>query len=149
MTPEIKTIYTIALSIKDYTVTDPPKYATEVVKKYWRLLTHDTETSSAYLILSAMIYEKNQWVVYMLSLADGTYYTGISNDLNNRLRAHNYGKGSKYVRGRLPFRVVYVEDALNRSTASKREIEIKKLSKLKKSKLAKTWIENNSFPFNR
>lgn len=77
------------------------------------------------------------WMVYILKLNNDAYYTGITNDLPKRLEAHKTGKGSKYVRGRLPFRVVYTEQTENRSTASKREAAIKKLSREQKEALIK------------
>lgn len=80
---------------------------------------------------------EKQWVVYILKLSNGAYYTGITNDLNNRIKVHRKGKGSKYVRAYLPFSVVYTEAADNRSVASKREATIKKLSRLKKKQLIK------------
>lgn len=73
--------------------------------------------------------------VYMLRLSDGTLYTGSTNDLNERLKAHREGKGSKYVKGRLPFDLVYVEAQESRSNAVRRELEIKKLNREKKEKL--------------
>jgi predicted GIY-YIG superfamily endonuclease len=76
------------------------------------------------------------WLVYILELADGSYYTGITNNLEKRLKIHASGKGSKYVKARLPIKsVIYTEEVENRSIASKREIEIKKLSHEQKGKL--------------
>jgi len=72
------------------------------------------------------------WVVYMLKCNDSSIYTGISNNLNRRLDTHAKGNGSKYVRARLPFKLIYTEKCLSRSKAIKREIEIKKLDKKNK-----------------
>lgn len=77
------------------------------------------------------------WIVYVLELNDGSYYTGITNDIVKRLNKHKSGKGSKYVRSRLPCRVVYTCSELNRSMASKREAAIKKLSRKEKELLIK------------
>lgn len=77
------------------------------------------------------------WFVYILRCGDGSYYTGITNNLENRLRAHENGDGAKYTRGRAPFTLVYREKCRNRGEASKREAEIKKLSRTEKSTLAK------------
>jgi putative endonuclease len=71
----------------------------------------------------------------MLRCADDTIYTGIAKDLEKRVAEHNLGKASKYTRARLPVNVVYCEKSKNRSTASKREIEIKKMSRKEKLKL--------------
>lgn len=76
------------------------------------------------------------WWVYIVECADGTYYTGITTDVNRRLNEHNYSfKSAKYTRSRRPVRLVYSEEALNRSEASKRELKIKKLSRQKKIKM--------------
>ena len=73
-----------------------------------------------------------KWCVYMLLCNDNSIYTGITNDLNKRFRMHISGKGAKYFRGRKPLDVVYTEFFKNRSMATKREIEIKKLNRKKK-----------------
>jgi len=76
-----------------------------------------------------------KWFVYMLRCGDDSIYTGITKDLNKRIKAHKSGNGSKYLRGKLPLKLVYEENFLDRSTASKREIEIKKLQKKEKELL--------------
>ena len=63
------------------------------------------------------------WFVYMVKCNDSSIYTGISNNLNRRLDAHAKGNGSKYVRARLPFKLIYIEKCLSRSKAIKREYE--------------------------
>lgn len=75
------------------------------------------------------------WYIYILRCGDGSYYTGITNNLENRLKAHENGTGAKYTRGRAPFTLVYREKFRNRGEASKRESEIKKLSHSEKSSL--------------
>ena len=79
-----------------------------------------------------------KWFVYMLRCRDNSIYTGITNNLDKRIDAHMSGNGSKYLRGRLPVELIYKEDFLNRSTASKREIEVKKLKKKEKELLIKS-----------
>ncbi len=76
------------------------------------------------------------WYVYMLHCADGTLYTGITDDVKKRLAAHRAGKGAKYTRGRGPLELVYVEEQLDKSAALRREIAIKKLPRKEKLKLA-------------
>jgi len=67
------------------------------------------------------------YYVYMLECADGTLYTGITTDLERRLEEHNSSdKGAKYTRVRRPVKLVYSEQHPDRSSASKREYEIKK-----------------------
>lgn len=73
---------------------------------------------------------KNNWKVYIVECADGTYYTGITTDTKRRLLEHNFSfKSAKYTRSRRPVKLVYEEDSQNRSTASKREYEIKKMKR--------------------
>tara|TARA_Y100000034_G_scaffold126100_1_gene176830 strand:- start:89 stop:346 length:258 start_codon:yes stop_codon:yes gene_type:complete len=69
------------------------------------------------------------WVVYILECADKTLYTGITNDFDKRLEAHMAGTGAKYTRNRGPFLCLYKESCKNRSEASKRELQIKALSR--------------------
>lgn len=69
------------------------------------------------------------WTVYILCCADGTLYTGITNDLRRRMAEHESGQGAKYTKGRSPLRLVYQESCQGRSPASKRENEIKSLGR--------------------
>jgi putative endonuclease len=75
------------------------------------------------------------WTCYLLRCADDTLYCGITNDLDKRLAAHNAGTASKYTRVRVPVELVYTEPCADRSAASKREMEIKSLSRSEKLKL--------------
>lgn len=75
------------------------------------------------------------WTVYILKCSDDTLYTGITNDLEKRMLAHEQGLGAKYTKGRAPFAVIYEECFDNRSDATRREMEIKKLSRQDKLKL--------------
>lgn len=67
--------------------------------------------------------------VYILRCADGTLYTGCTNDLSRRLAAHNAGKGAKYTRSRRPVELVYWEEVPDKSAALRREAAIKGLSR--------------------
>ena len=78
-----------------------------------------------------------EWCVYMLLCDDNTIYTGITNDLKKRFENHISGKGAKYLRGRKPLEIIYTENFQNRSMATKREIEIKKLNRRKREALIK------------
>ena len=71
--------------------------------------------------------------VYVLRCGDGSLYTGWTNDLKQRLAAHQSGKGAKYTKGRLPIEMVYFEEMPDKSAALKRENELKKLKKQKKN----------------
>jgi len=73
-----------------------------------------------------------KWFVYMIRCADGSLYTGITNDLARRHRQHNAGTASRYTRSRLPVELVYQEPRRGRSSALKREAAIKSLSKREK-----------------
>jgi len=75
------------------------------------------------------------WWVYIVRCVDGTLYTGISPDVEKRIRLHNEGNGAKYTAGRRPVTLVYSEKLTDRSVASKREVAIKKLSRTQKEAL--------------
>ena len=73
-----------------------------------------------------------KWYVYILRCADGTLYTGSTDDVERRVTVHNSGKGAKYTRGRGPVEVVYTEECDSYSAALKREYAIKQLSRQEK-----------------
>lgn len=80
------------------------------------------------------------YFVYILECNDGSLYTGITKDVTKRLDQHNSSpKGAKYTKARRPVKLVYQETSDDRSSASKREYSIKKLTRLQKLKL----INNN------
>lgn len=72
---------------------------------------------------------------YMLRCKDNTYYTGYTNDLEKRLKAHNAGKGAKYTKGRGPVELVYYESFEDKTSAMHREWEIKQLSRKEKENI--------------
>ena len=74
-----------------------------------------------------------EWFVYIIESNDHSLYTGITTDVERRLQEHDAGKiGAKYLRGRAPLRVVYQESGHDRSSASRREIELKRLKRAQK-----------------
>jgi putative endonuclease len=75
------------------------------------------------------------WFVYIVECRDGTFYTGISDEVEKRIEVHNAGKGAKYTRGRTPVILRFVEKCAGRGEALKREAEIKKLDKDAKRRL--------------
>lgn len=77
--------------------------------------------------------EKNY--VYVLRCADGTLYTGWTNDLEKRIKTHNEGKGAKYTRSRRPVELVYCECFETRREALRREGEVKRLRRTEKERL--------------
>ncbi len=84
------------------------------------------------------------WLCYILRCTDETLYCGITNDLDKRLAAHNAGEGAKYTRGRAPVKLVYCETCADKSTALKRELEIKGLPRIKKLALVEASQEYRS-----
>jgi putative endonuclease len=76
--------------------------------------------------------KNNSWFVYILECTDGTYYTGITKDLDKRMDAHSSGKGSKYVYKKGFKKLLFAKPCKNRSEASKKEYLIKKLPRKEK-----------------
>ncbi|HMU29800.1 MAG: GIY-YIG nuclease family protein [Nitrospira sp.] len=72
------------------------------------------------------------WIVYILECADGSLYTGITNDLERRMRSHASGNGAKYTRHRGPFTVRYTESLASKGAALQREAAIKALDRAAK-----------------
>lgn len=79
----------------------------------------------------------SRWLVYILRCSDGSLYTGITNDLPKRVKAHAAGRGSKYTRSRLPVQPVHSEPQRSKSAALKREAAIKRLRRAEKERLIK------------
>ena len=75
------------------------------------------------------------YYTYIVKCSDGTYYTGYTKDLRQRVRAHNEKKGAKYTRSRTPVTLVYAEESDTKSLAMQREAAIKKLSRKEKEQL--------------
>jgi len=76
------------------------------------------------------------YYVYILKCSDDTLYTGITTDVLRRVKEHNSSKkGAKYTKLRRPVELVYSEESHDRSSASKREYQIKKFSREKKMEL--------------
>lgn len=73
------------------------------------------------------------YFVYILECSDKTFYTGITTNLDRRIKEHNSSKlGAKYTKVRRPVKLVYSKEFINRSEASKEESRIKKLSRTEK-----------------
>jgi putative endonuclease len=82
---------------------------------------------------------ENQWVVYMILTDSGKLYTGITNNLERRFDEHkNQSKGASFFHFSGPSKIVYSEPHPDRSSASKREIAIKKLTRKQKDQLIKS-----------
>ncbi len=101
-------------------------------------MTAHTSTAPQILFVIGGIYRETagvDWQVYIILCTDNSLYTGITTDLERRLSQHGGGRGAKYFRGRRPQRVVYVEGGHTRSSASRREAEIRKLGRAGKLRL--------------
>lgn len=72
------------------------------------------------------------WRVYMVECADGSLYTGCSNDVKKRVATHNAGKGARYTRSRLPVKLVWSVRVKDRSAALSREYRVKQLTRAEK-----------------
>ena len=75
---------------------------------------------------------KRQWVVYLVRCSDKSLYCGITNNLENRLAAHNSGEGAKYTRSRRPVTLVGTSSEMTRSDALKLEYRVKHVPSNKK-----------------
>lgn len=71
--------------------------------------------------------EPASWYIYIVRCADASLYTGIATDVQRRLAEHNAGSGARYTRSRRPVKLVHVENADDRSSAQRREHQIKQL----------------------
>ena len=80
---------------------------------------------------------------YIVECKDGTLYTGWTNNLEKRLRAHNEGKGAKYTKSRRPVTLVYQESFDTKEEAMRREYAIKRLSRKKKMELIERKLEES------
>lgn len=87
------------------------------------------------------------YYVYILECQDGSFYTGISVDPEKRLKEHLGSKqGAKYTKAHKPIGIVYLESCQNRSMASRREYEIKQLTKAEKIDLVNEYKKSASKP---
>jgi predicted GIY-YIG superfamily endonuclease len=75
------------------------------------------------------------WFLYLLRCADGSLYTGITNNVTRRCQQHNAGTASRYTRSRLPVELIYQESHVSRSVALKRELAVKAMSRGEKESL--------------
>lgn len=79
------------------------------------------------------------WVVYIITASDGSLYTGITTDMERRWREHCDGRrGARFFRGRSPLHLAYLEPSADRSSASRREALIKRLTRPEKLSLIRS-----------
>jgi putative endonuclease len=76
--------------------------------------------------------DKRQWIVYLIQCSDESLYCGTTNNLKNRLKAHNSGKGAKYTRSRRPVELVAASPEMTKSDALKLEYRVKQVPASKK-----------------
>jgi putative endonuclease len=80
------------------------------------------------------------YIVYMLNCADSTFYTGVTTDMERRLKEHNESpKGAAYTKARRPVTLAYAEEQPDRSAAQKREYVLRKLPRTTKQHLAESY----------
>ncbi len=93
---------------------------------------------------AANLDDAKSWCVYIVLCTDNSLYTGITNNVQARLSKHAHQRGAKYFRGRKPRRLVYIERGHTRSSASKREAQIKHMRRVQKDRLIASWINEAS-----
>ena|SRR3989338_10355459 len=84
------------------------------------------------------------WHVYIIECKDGKLYTGITNNLERRIRDHNSGNGCRFTKYRIPVKLLHSEDCLTKSEALKREFKIKRQPREKKLELARNITRNTA-----
>jgi putative endonuclease len=82
------------------------------------------------------------WYVYVVKCKDSTYYTGITTNIERRVRQHNglLAGGARYTSARRPVELAYLEQAQDRSVASKREYQVRKLTRQQKQQLVQRYL---------
>jgi putative endonuclease len=89
------------------------------------------------------IKRKGSFFVYIVQCRDGTYYTGYTQNLEERVSLHNSGKGAKYLRGKSPVKLVYTKEYRYYKSALNEERRIKTLKREQKSELVRSYADNN------
>jgi beta-glucosidase len=95
-----------------------------------------TQVLSADFFVKGEASREKDWSVYIVRCADGSLYTGITKDIDNRIKTHNSGKGAQYTKIHGPVVLLHLEKGFNVGDAMRREKEIKKLPKTQKEMLA-------------
>ena len=72
---------------------------------------------------------------YIVECSDGSFYTGWTNDLERRMKAHNEGRGAKYTKSRRPVKLAYFETFQTKEEAMSRECQIKQMTRKEKEAL--------------
>ncbi len=103
--------------------------------EYYKFLNIDSMQQINYLDESRSTLNYNDYFIYILHCNDDSYYTGYTSNLNNRIKQHTSGFGCTYTKRRLPVELVYFEKLSDKSSAIKREKQIKKLTTFEKENL--------------
>ena len=82
------------------------------------------------------------WLVYLHECSDTTYYCGVTNNLDKRIKVHNSGKGAKYTKNSLPVKLLINSKLMTKSEAYKLEYKVKKQRKRDKISFLKLWTFN-------
>jgi len=85
---------------------------------------------------------KGRFWLYIVKCTNGTYYTGYTNNLENRIKTHNKGKGAKYLRGKLPVQLVYAKEYRHSKNALRAERNTKKLTHKQKEELVTKYVNS-------
>ncbi len=93
--------------------------------------------------LRKAIKREGRFFVYIVQCRDGTYYTGYTKDLKDRIALHNSGIGAKYLKGKLPVKLVYAKEYHYYKNALSAERRVKKLTREQKERLIKVYERNN------
>jgi predicted GIY-YIG superfamily endonuclease len=83
------------------------------------------------------------WLVYIVECSDGSFYTGVTNDIERRCEQHNEGLASRYTRSRRPVLLRYAETQPDRSAALIRECAVKLLTRKEKENLIRRTKPNS------
>lgn len=91
-----------------------------------------------------MVRRKSKYYVYIIEDSHGIYYTGYTNNLENRIKLHAQGRGAKYLRGKGPLKLVYVKEYRYYKNALHAERKIKRLRRKQKEDLVKIYAKSIS-----
>ena len=78
------------------------------------------------------------WFIYIIECSDSKFYTGITNNLDRRIKAHNSGNGGRFTKVRTPVKLLYSETVATKPAALKRELKIKQYTRQQKFELIKS-----------
>jgi len=95
--------------------------------------------------MSRKLARKSKRWVYIVQCRNGTYYAGSTNNIENRIKLHNKGHGAKYLRGKLPVKLVYAKEYRYYKNALRAERNIKNLTREQKERLVRNYNENKNY----